>query len=223
MTNDVASPAKTLRPSRDLYKKSIRRDLWIGVPLLVLIAGSQLFLQIARANRSGDDSDRAFVWMYVGILVAGIAFAFIFYFSVMRNLRIELGATSLDATNGAGRTRTVEYSEVGTVIQGLIRLPARTLPMLFLLDHEGKRVLTMYGTVWLPESMLAVGSATGIAPTTFPDAISYQELRKLYPNAISWARANPIALAAIVAGGIFLVFIIAMVVLFATLMSSLNA
>jgi len=39
----------------------------------------------------------------------------------------------------------------------------------------------------------------------------------------SWARANPVKLALIVGGGIFLLFIIAMVVLFATLMSSLNA
>ena len=223
MTNTVASPANTLRPSRALYKKAVRRDLLIAVPVYVVLGASQIGYQVTRANFSDDDSGYVFAWVYAGILAAGVAFSFIYYFSVMRNLRIELGATSLDATNGAGRTRTVEYSEVGTVIQGLITLPRRSLPMLFLLDHEGKRVLTMYGTVWLPESMLAVGSATGITPTTFPDAVSYRELRKLYPNAISWARANPIGLAAIVGGGVFLLFIIVMVVLFATLFSSLSA
>jgi len=225
MTNNVASPAKTLRPSRDLYKKAIRRDLFIAVPMLVILCGSQIFLQSVRANISGDASDRAFVWMYVGLLVAGLAFSVIYYFSLMRNLRVDIAATGLTTVNGAGRVREIAYSEVGTVIQALIRFPGRTMtmPMLFLLDHNGKRIYTMYGTVFTPESMLEVGAAINVAPATVAAPTTYRELRTLYPHGFSWARANPVKLAVIVGGGIFLLFIIAMVVLFATLMSSLNA
>jgi hypothetical protein len=218
MTN-VESPTKTLRPSRELYKKAVRRDLLVSGPLFVILMVSQIGLAV-RASARGDDSDRWLLWFYGAVMAAAVAFAFVYYFSVMRNLRIDVGATSLVATNGAGRARTVNYSDVAAVIQPLLQLPARTVPILFLLDSSGKRILTMYGTVWLPESMVAVASATGVPPTTFPEAISYRGLRKLYPNAVSWARANPMALAVILAAGLIVVFIVVVVVLFVTLSSS---
>jgi hypothetical protein len=225
MTNNVASPAKTLRPSGDLYKKAVRRDLWVAIPVLLLVTGSQIGLLIGRARINGDEGVPGLVWMYVGLLVAGLAFSVIYYFSLMRNLRVVIEATGLTTVNGAGRVREIAYSGVGTVIQALLRFPGRTMtmPMLFLLDHNGKRIYTMYGTVFTPEAMLAVGAATNVAPTTFAAPTTYRELRTLYPHGFGWARANPVGLAAIVAGGIFLLFIIVMVVLFVYFTSTMNA
>jgi hypothetical protein len=216
MTNDLVAPTKTLRPSRELYNKAVRRDLWIALPLLVLVTGSQMGLQLTRARIRGDEGVPGIVWFYAALLVAGLAFSFIYYFALMRNLKIVVEATGLTAVNGAGRVRAIAYSDVGTVIQTLIRFPARTLPMLFLLDHEGNRIHTMYGTVWTTESMLEVGAVTGVTPTNFAEPVTYRELRTKYPNAFSWARANPVLLAALIAAGVIVALIVFVVVLFAT-------
>jgi uncharacterized membrane protein len=222
MINDVASLAKTLRPSRELYKKAVLRDLLIAVPLFVLIVGSQIARELLRTRYDGDGSGNGLIVFYIALVIAGIAFSFGYYFALMRNSRIDIAATNLTVTNWLGRSRTIDHAEMGTVIQGLLRISARTVPMLFVLDREGKRIFTMYGTLWTPESMVDVGAATPLAPTTFAGPVSYRELRKLYPRAFSWARANPILLAVIVAGGLFLLFVVAMIVLFAVLASQLN-
>jgi hypothetical protein len=222
MTHDVASPAKTLRPSRALYKKAVLRDLLITVPLLALILGSQIAREALQDRYDGEGANAGHIVFYIAVLVAAIAFSFFYYFALMRNSRIDIAASSLTVTNWIGRTRTIEFAEIGTVIQGLLRMPARTVPMLFVLDHEGKRTFTMYGTLWPAELMVDVGAATRVPPTTFPAPVSYKELRKLHPKAFSWARANPVLLALLVGGGVFLLCVIAVVVLFATLTSQLN-
>jgi len=221
MTTDVSSPAQTLLPSRPTYRKAVQRDLLIAVPLLVLIVGSQVGLQLMQSSIAGDGT--GLVWVYLGIVVAAVAFSIVYYSAVLRNSRIDLAATGLTVTNWYGRSRIVEYSQVGTVIQALLRLPARTLPMLFVLDHEGKRVLTMYGTLWTPDAMLALGKAVPVTPVAPAEPVSYRELRKLHPKAFSWARANPVALAVIVAGGLFLVVVVVIIVLFAVLASQFSA
>jgi hypothetical protein len=208
----VESPTNTLRPSREYYAKTVRRELRVLIPFTVIAVAALIGLLLLVNN---SDGDRLRYWFFGAVLVVGLAFYVVNYFSVKRNVRIELGATSLVSTNAAGRTRTVSYSDVGAVIQPLIQYTDRTLPMLFVLDHSGTRVLTMYGNVWSPEPMGAVASATGVEPTTFPAAISYRELRKLYPSAISWARANPVALSTIIAAGVFLIRIPAALVLVA--------
>ena len=216
MTNDVASPAKILRPSRELYKKAVRRDLWIALPVLVVMLGSQIALRFAEARIRGEDGVPPLVWLYVALLVAGVAFSFIYYFALMKNLRLDITATGLTAVNGAGRVREIVYSEIGTVIQTLIRFPGRTLPMLFLLDHNGNRIYTMYGTVWPTEGLLEVGEAAQVRPTSFAQPVSYRELRVLYPNAFSWARANPVLLALLISAGVIVVVVVCVIVLFAT-------
>jgi hypothetical protein len=215
MTNDLVAPTKTLRPSRELYKKAVRRDLWIALPLLVLVTGSQIGLQLARASIRGDEGVPGMVWFYAALLIAGLAFSFIYYFALMRNLRIVVEATGLTVVNGAGRVREIAYSEVGTVIQTLIRFPARTLPMLFLLDHTGRRIHTMYGTVWPTEALLEVGAAIRVTPTSFAEPVTYRELRTRYPAAFSWARANPVLLTALIAAGVIVALVVFVVVLFA--------
>jgi hypothetical protein len=216
MTNDLVAPAKTLRPSRELYKKAVRRDLWIALPLLVVVTGSQVGVQLARARIRGDEGVPGIVWFYLALLVAGVAFAFIYYLAIMRNLRIVIEATGLTAVNGAGRVREIAYSEVGTVIQTLMRFPGRTLPMQFLLDHEGKRIHTMYGTVWPTEALLEVGASIAVTPTTFAEPVTYRELRTRYPNAFSWARANPVLLAALISAGVIVALVVFVIVLLAT-------
>jgi hypothetical protein len=208
----VESPTQILRPSREYYAKTVRRELRVLIPFMVIVVAALIGLF---AFASNSDGDRLRYWFFGAVLVVGLAFYVVNYFLVKRNVRIELGATSLVSTNAAGRTRTVSYSDVGAVVQPLIQYTDRTLPMLFVLDHSGTRVLTMYGNVWSPEPMGAVASATGVEPTTFPAAISYRELRKLYPSAISWARANPVALSTIIAAGVFLIRIPAALVLVA--------
>jgi len=219
MTADVASPTKTLRPSREHYAKTVRRELRVLIPFTV-IAVASLIVLLLFANKSGGD--RLKYWFLGAVMVVGLAFYVVNYFLVKRNVRIELGATSLVATNAPGRSRTVRYSDVGAVVQPLTKYTDRSLPMLFVLDHSGKRVFTMYGNVWSPELMGAVASATGVEPTTFPAAISYRELRKLYPNAISWARANPVALVVIIGAAIFFVRVAATIVYLADLGWSSN-
>ena len=220
MTNNLAASTHTFLPSRDLYRKAVRRDLIVSGTLLVLITGSQIVAALLRVAVTGDYWNYAVVGLYVALATAGIGFSMYFYRSVLANSRVQLGATSLEVTNWFGRTRTVAYADVGTVIQTLVRLPAVTLPMLFLLDRDGKRLVTLYGTLWPTDTMIAVGSATGVTPTVFPAAVSYRELRKRYPRAISWARANPILLAVIIAGSVFLVVIVVMVVLFSMLLTT---
>ena len=223
MSNDVASPARTLLPSRELYRKAVFRDLLITVPLLLVVVGSQIGVQLARARSAGEASAPAVIWVYLGVVVVGVVFAFVYYFALLRNTRIDLGEASLTVTNWFGRSRTVNLVEVHTVIQAMVRLPARSLPMLFLLDSDGKRMLTMYGTLWPTDAMTAVGSANAVAPTTFAAPVTYKELRKLYPRAVSWSRANPVLLAVIIAATVFIVFIVVVVVLLAALTSALRA
>jgi len=223
MSHNVASPSRTLLPSRELYRKAVFRDLLIAVPLLLVVVGSQIGVQLARARAAGEASTPIVIWVYLGIVVVGVLFAIGYYFALLRNTRIELGEASLAVTNWFGRTRTVNLVEVHTVIQPMIRLPARALPMLFLLDSDGKRMLTMYGTLWPTEAMTAVGNANAVAPTTFAAPVTYKELRKLYPKAVSWSRANPVLLAVIIAGAVFLIFIAVVVVLLAVLTSALGA
>ena len=167
MSNDVASPAKILRFSRELYRKAVRRDLLISVPVFVLVAGSQIVLQLMRAAVANDGSGYVLVWVYVALVLLTPVLTIAIYKGMLHNSRIDLGDTALAATNFLGRTRTIEYANVGTVIQGMLRLPAITLPVLFLLDQDGKRTLTMYGTLWPTEAMLEVGAATRVAPTVF--------------------------------------------------------
>jgi hypothetical protein len=227
MSPDVAEPTpspatSTLLPSRELYNKAVRRDLSIAVPVLVVVVASQLALQWRQSSRADDGSAEAYTWLIAALLVAGAAFIVFYYRALLKNTRIELGASSLTVTNWIGRRKVVNYADVTTVIQAALRLPARTLPMLFLLDGAGKRSLTMYGTLWPTDAMGAASAATGVAPTTFPGPISYRELRKLYPHAVSWARANPIALALILLGGFFIVLIAGLMVVFTVLMRQVN-
>ena len=51
--------------------------------------------------------------------------------------------------------------------------------------------------------------------------MTYAELRTQYPKAVSWARAHPILLAVIVAGGVFLLLIGFLIVLFSVLFSGI--
>jgi hypothetical protein len=94
------------------------------------------------------------------------------------------------------------------------------VPVLFVLDRDGKRVLTMYGTLWTTDSMLAVVAATPVQPTVFQAPVSYAELRAQYPNGVSWARAHPILLVGIILGCLLLGLVVFIVVLFSTLFGS---
>jgi hypothetical protein len=227
MSNDVAQPTPsptptTLAPSRELYKKALRRDLFISVPLLIVLVGSQLALQWRQASIRDDGTAEAYTWFVGALLVAGAAFIVFYYRALVKNTRIELDTTSLTVANWMGRKKLVNYADVATVIQASLRLPARTVPMLFLLDRAGKRSLTMYGTLWPTDAMVEVSTATGVAPTTFPGPVTNRELRKLYPHAVSWARANPVGLALIILGGFFIVFIVGLVVLYTVLVRQFN-
>jgi hypothetical protein len=217
MINDTASPAKTLLPSRELYWKAVRRDLFISVPILLIITGSQSLLQLARARIADDGTGYGLIWLYVSLTVLALALSFAVYQGVLRNSRIDLGATAVTVTNWLGRKRTIEHANVGTVIQTMLRQPAVTLPALFLLDRDGKRVVSMYGTLWPTDAMLTVGAATPVQPTVFQAPVSFAELRAQYPKGVSWARAHPILLTAIIAGSLLLALIMFIIVLFATL------
>jgi hypothetical protein len=221
MTNDVASPAKTLLPSRELYRKAVRRDLLISVPVFLVIIVSQILLQLGRARIADDGTGYALVWVYVGLALLAPVLTVVLYKGMLGNSRIDLGATNFTVTNWMGRKRTIEHADVGTVIQAMLRQPAVTVPALFVLDRAGKRVLTMYGSLWPTEAMLAVGAAAPVEPTVFPAPVSFAELRSQYPNGVSWARAHPILLAVLVAGGVFLGLIVFLIVLFSTLFGSI--
>jgi hypothetical protein len=220
MTHDVASAAKTLLPSRDLYRKAVRRDLWISGPIFVLIIVSQILVQLARARLADDGTGYVLVWVYVALALLATALSVAVYKGILTNSRIDLGSTALTVTNWLGRTRTIEHTNVGTVIQAMLRLPALTVPVLFVLDRDGKRVLTMYGSLWTTDSMLAVGAATPVQPTVFQAPVSYAELRAQHPNGVSWARAHPILLAGIILGCLLLGLVVFIVVLFSTLFGS---
>jgi hypothetical protein len=221
MTNHVASPAKTLLPSRELYRKAVRRDLLISVPVFLVIIVSQILLQLGRARIADDGTGYVLVWVYVGLALLAPVLTVVLYKGMLDNSRIDLGATNLTVTNWMGRKRTIEHADVGTVIQAMLRQPAVTVPALFVLDRAGKRVLTMYGSLWPTEAMLAVGAAAPVEPTVFPAPVSFAELRSQYPNGVSWARAHPILLAVLVAGGVFLGLIVFLIVLFSTLVGSI--
>jgi hypothetical protein len=217
MTNDVASPPKTLLPSRDLYRKAVRRDLWISGPVFVIIIVSQILAQLGRARLADDGTGYVLVWVYVALALLAAVLSVIVYKGMLNNSRIDLGSTAFAVTNWLGRTRTIEHTNVGTVIQAMLRLPALTLPVFFVLDRDGRRVLTMYGTLWSTEAMLAVGDASPAQPTVYQAPVSYAELRRKYPNGVSWARAHPILLAGLILGGVFVGLIVFIVVLFSTL------
>jgi hypothetical protein len=221
MTNDVASPAKTLLPSRELYRKAVRRDLLISVPVFLVIIVSQIVLQLGRARIADDGSGYVLVWVYVGLALLAPVLTVVLYQGMLNNSRIDLGATNLTVTDWMGRKRTIEHADVGTVIQAMLRQPAVTVPALFVLDRAGNRVLTMYGSLWPTDAMLAVGAAAPVEPTVFPAPVSFAELRSRYPNGVSWARAHPILLAVLVAGGVFLGLIVFLIVLFSTLFGSI--
>jgi hypothetical protein len=221
MTTHVASTAKTLLPSRELYRKAVRRDLLISIPVFLVIIVSQILLQLGRARLADDGSGYALVWVYVGLAALAPALSIAVYKGMLYNSRIDLGATNLTVTNWLGRPRTIENAEVGTVIQTMLRFPAVTVPALFILDRDGRRVLSMYGTLWTTDAMLAVGAAVPVEPTVFPAPVTFAELRTQYPNGVSWARAHPILLALIVGGGLFLALIVFIIVLFSTLFGSI--
>jgi hypothetical protein len=227
MSHDVAPPTpspatSTLVPSRDLYRAAMRRDLMLTVPLAVLLIGAQLALQWSRPSSRADGSAEFFTWLCVGLVVAGTAFSIYYMRALLTNSRVDLGGSALTVTNWLGRSRVIAYADVAAVLQPTLRLPTLTLPALVLLDRGGKRALTMYGTLWPTESLVDVASATGVRPTTFPAPLSYRELRKLHPGAVGWARANPIALALIVAAGLLLVIIVALVIVFSILLREFN-
>jgi len=214
MTTDIAPPAQTLRPSRDIYRKAVLGDLLRAVPLTLLVVGIQVALQLQRSSADGGTSQSGpVIWLFVGVVLAGVIYSVVYYRMLLRNSRIDLGSTALTVVNWLGRTRTIDPAAVGRVLQVVIRLPSRPIPMLFLLDREGKRMLTMYGTLWPTEAMLAVSGAIRLPATTYPAAVTYAELRTLHPNAVSWARAHPILLALIVAAAAFAVTIVGMIVL----------
>lgn len=214
-TAPPAVPSRTLLPSRQLYNKAVRRDLGVAAPVLVLILVTQLVLHISRRELTGDPMSAFMVWLIVGLFAAGTIFVVVHHIGLTRNTRIDITATGLTVTNWLGRSTHVPTANIATLIQTNVRLPRQSLPMLFLLDPTGRRLLTMYGTLWPTEAMLEVGTATGLPPTTFPTPISYRELRKRYPKAVGWARANPMALASIIVGSTLLVIVIGLAVVFA--------
>jgi hypothetical protein len=221
MTHDVAAAAKTLLPSRELYRKAVRRDLLISVPLLIVVLGSQILLQLGRARISDDGTSYGLIWVYGVLALLAPVLSVVVYQGTLKNSRIDLGATALTVTNWMGRKRTILHADVGTVIQAMLRSPALTLPVLFALDRDGKRVLTMYGTLWPTDAMLAVGAGVPVEPTVIPEPVTLAQLRKQYPNSVSWARAHPILLALLIAGGLFLCLIVFLIVLFSTLAGSI--
>lgn len=214
MTTHIAPSAQTLRPSRDIYRKAVLRDLLLAVPLTTVVVGIQVALQVQRSSVEGGSSEPGpVIWLFVGVVLASVIYSVVYYRMLLRNSRIDLGSTALTVANWLGRTRTIDHAAVGTVLQVIIRLPSRPTPMLFLLDRDGKRMLTMYGTLWPTEAMLAVSGAIRLPATTYPAAVTYAELRTLHPKAVSWARAHPILLALIVAAAVFAVTIVGMIVL----------
>lgn len=207
MVSSVENPVHTLRPSGGLYRRAVRRELIVSVPILLVLVAWQVAIQLSRVNDLTGPSAWAVIAPYLGILLAGALWAVVYYPLVLKNTRIDLGASALAVTDWLGRTRTVDYARVEVNIYALIRTRTDPLPMLYLLDSAGKRMLRLEGTLWPSEAMDEVGASTRVDRTTFAEAVTYQQLRRAYPRAIGWGQAYPRALSLITVAG-FLALII---------------
>ena len=208
MASSVENPAHTLRPSGTLYRGAIRRELVVGVPVLLGVVAWQIAVELSRENDLSGRSAWAAIAPYLGILLAGVLWGVVYYPLVLKNTRIELGAAALVVTDWSGRTRTVHYSRVDANIHALIKTRTDPLPMLYLLDSAGKRVLRLEGNLWPREAMDEVGASTRVDRTTFAEAVTYQQLRRAYPRAIGWGQAYPRALSLITVAGILALIIV---------------
>ena len=191
-----------IKPSSTVYKRALGASAAITVPLLILNLST---------NRSNP-----LVLGVVLVVTIGITLGFIWLY--FRNTRYSADALQVTKKNLFGQVRSIPLGEIGTfVFPHAMTDPNGTAnPTLVALRPDGSKLFGLSGSWWAGEDMTALLNATGKVADVIPQPITPAQLRERHPKAISWATAHPWAFAFIVAGGIVVFAILAVVVAFAS-------
>ena len=125
------------------------------------------------------------------LLAAGGSSLVSLYF---RRARVVVTPTELVST-ALVRTRRVPRAEVGEVVA--VAMPrshraSRTFPHVFVLDHEGRRIIRLRGTHWLVDDMRRIIKGLGVAPRKISGTTTAKELAATYPAAVPALERWPI-------------------------------
>lgn len=186
--------ALVLRPSLPRYLRTARATMLLGGVLLVA-----LFL------RGGIVGAIAAL-----VILATASGAMSIYFR-----RANVTVTPDEVVNtGLIRVRRTPRSALGSVVT--VALPrshpaSRTLPHLFVLDKDGRRVARLKGSHWLEDDMRSLIRHLGIAPRKLGRVATAKQLAKSYPRAVSVFERHRTITSALVVAPIVAAIIVATV------------
>jgi hypothetical protein len=213
VTSDDAVPASTsvpasgttvLRPSRAAYRRAIRANLWIAVPVLLI-----------SVVRIGLNPWLLPVFVIaIGVTLGGV----LLYFA---RARVEFGGGNYRAFDLLGRVTRFTVADIGTLVtvvslnSGSTTPPA---PQLIITRPDGSKLLRLRGRTWEVEQFTVLAHdliANGAVNDAILEPITTAQLRLRYPRVVGWWEAHPIAFGLIVGIGLVALAMIIVIAVFA--------
>ena len=209
VTSDADGPTTTpttptvLRPSTAAYRRALKANLWIAVPLLVI--------SVVRIGLNP--------WLLPVFVVAlGLTFGGVLLY--FRRTRVEFGGGHYRVVDLLGRIRSFTAADVGTLVT-IISLnsgsTAPPSPQLILTRPDAGKLLRLRGQTWEVEQFAALAEdliVHGVVTDAIVAPITTGQLRLRYPRVIGWWEAHPIAFGLIVGLGVLFFAIVVVIAVF---------
>lgn len=173
-------PALALRPSPAAYRRALRYNLLLALPLLVIA--------VLRLRDSP---------VLLPLLAVAVALALIGVLLYFRTSRIELrdGSYRVVGMLGTGREFRIADISAALVITQLQAVNSTPTPHLFVRGHDGRALLALGGTTWSVDALTTLAddlAARGVRVAVVDEPITHQQLRRVEPALVSWWRAHPV-------------------------------
>jgi hypothetical protein len=206
VTSDPAPVPPTadgvLRPSRAAYKRAMRANLYLAIPLLIV--------SLVRVGLNP--------WLLpvlVGAALLSVGGVMLYF----RNARVEFGGGRYRIHSIFGGVKEFGAADVArlvTVTALVAGTSVATTPQLLLTRADGTKLLRLRGQTWDVEQFTELANdlvAHGVTMDAIPEPITPAQLRLRYPRAIGVTEAHPIAFGLILGLAITVIVIVVVVLI----------
>ena len=170
---------QTVTPSRAHYSRSVLVGSGLAALLVVIILG----------RMTGG-------MLMLGVAVLAVLFAatLLVIWLFFHNTRVQHAPGRVVRIDLFGRSRELTTATVKQVVlvehlRGATQLVA---PVLFMLGDDGHVLLRMRAGLWSLDDLGAIGAAIPRDPDVVPGVITASDLRKRFPNAVSFWEAHAV-------------------------------
>jgi len=170
---------QTVRPSRAHYSRSVLIGSGLAALLVVVILG-----------RLSGGMLMAGVVVLAALFALALAGIWLFF----HNTAVHYGPGRIVRTDLFGRSRELTAAGVAQVVlvehlRGATQIIA---PVLYLLDDRGRSVLRLRVGLWSIDQLGAIGAAIPRDPDVVAGVITTAELRRRFPQAVSFWEAHAV-------------------------------